>query len=157
MAVEAARSTRRLGAIRSRGRLNERSLRVGCGRREARPGRREVLQVFVRRSSSCATDESWTGVRRTNEIRKRREGGVAEEKQRDRRPKREAGFGKPSDLFRVAGVPACRGVRLSSVRRGSRRVRQETISRLPSPPRTSISSVAVKPKPSPNQVYATSR
>jgi hypothetical protein len=39
---------------------------------------------------------------------------VAEEKQRARRPEREAGFGKPSDLFRVAGVPACRGVHLDT-------------------------------------------
>jgi hypothetical protein len=69
LAVEAARSTRRrVGAIRSRGRPNERRLTVGCRGREARPARREVLQVFVRRISSCATDESWTGVRRTNEI-----------------------------------------------------------------------------------------
>jgi hypothetical protein len=88
--------------------------------------------MFVRRSSSCATDESWTGVRRTNEIGAR--------------------SARPASGSRTfSGVPACRGVR----RRGSRRVRQEAISRLPSPPRTSISSVAVKPKP--NQVYATSK
>jgi hypothetical protein len=68
LAVEAVRSTRRVGAIHSRGRPNERRLTVGCGGREARPGRREVLQVFVRRISSCAMDESWTGVRRTNKI-----------------------------------------------------------------------------------------
>jgi hypothetical protein len=42
--------------------------------------------------------------------------------------------------------------RAEGAERGSRRMRHETLSRLCSPPLTSISSLAVKPKPSPVQL-----
>jgi hypothetical protein len=153
------RGTRRgVGAIRSRGCPNERRVGVGCGGSEAKMGVREALQVFVRRMAFGARHASRTKAGGRESERQRERPRVAEEKQRDRRPEREVGFGKPSDPFREAGAPACRGVHLSSDSGcGSRRMGHETISRLCSPPRTSLSSVAVKPKPGPIQVYATSR